>query len=132
MSKDWILFFALAAAVYVGWQNLSRSAHETVVLHIPDVANWDTYTTLWVVEDGRTLWIRAESRQRVWLGFLRDNTRVELVRNGHTLSYQARLYDSAKMRNYVNPMFRKKYGLADELRALVTRRDNVPIRLERL
>ncbi len=132
VTRGWILFFSIAVAVFFGWQNLSRSAHETAVLHTPNVRNWDTYTTLWVVEDEHNLWIRAESRQRLWLDSLRGNPRVELRRNGRTFSYRANLYDTAETRAYVDPMFREKYGLADHLRALVTRRDTVPIRLERL
>jgi hypothetical protein len=132
VSKGWIQFLLIVAVIFFGWKHLSRSAHETAVLHTQDVQNWDTYTTLWVVEDDQSLWIRAESRDRLWLDFLRGNPRVELRRNGRTSSYRARLQDTAKARAYVDPIFREKYGLADELRALVTQRDTVPIRLERL
>ena len=40
------------------------------------------------------------------------------------------LHHSPDVRAHVAPMFRAKYGFADELHATLTRRDSVPIRLE--
>lgn len=131
LSRGKFAFILIAVAVFYGWQNFSRAAHETVVLHIPAVHNQDTYATLWVVEDGRHLWLRGENPRRHWLEFLQGNPLVELRRNGQTVSYRAYLYDNAQARAHVDPMFRAKYGLADELRALMTPRDTVPVRLER-
>ena len=132
LTRGWIQLFLIVAAIFFGWKHLSRSAHETAVLHTPDVHNWDTYTTLWVVEDEQSLWIRAESRDRLWLDFLRGSPRIELRRGGRTASYRASLQDSARVRAYVDPMFRAKYGFADHLRDLVAERETIPIRLERL
>ena len=132
VTRGWIQLFLIGTAIFFGWKHLSRSAYETAVLHTPDVRNWDTYTTLWVVDDGHNLWIRAESRDRLWLDFLRDNPRVELRRNGRTSSYRANLYDTTKTRSYVDELFLSKYGLADEVRARITQRETIPIRLERL
>lgn len=131
LSRGKIVFTLIAVAVFYGWQNLSRAAHETVVLHVPGVNNRDTYATLWVVEDGRHLWLRGETPRRHWLSVLQGEPLVELRRNGQTLSYRAYLYDTPDARAHVDPMFRAKYGLADELRALITPRDTVPVRLER-
>ncbi len=130
LSRGKVLFFLVAVCVYCGWQNLSLAAHESVVLHIPDVRNRDTYATLWVVDDGRHLWLRSETPQRRWLQLLRDNPIVKLRRNGQTVRYRANVQDSADARAYVAPMFRAKYGIADEFHAMLTRRDSVPIRLE--
>jgi hypothetical protein len=132
LSRGKFAFILIAVAVFYGWQNLSRAAHETVVLHIPAVNNQDTYATLWVVEDGRHLWLRGENPRRHWLEYLQDNPQVELRRHGQTISYRAYPYDTAQARAHVDPMFRAKYGLADELRALMTPRDTVPVRLESL
>jgi len=131
VNRGRIQFVLIVAVAFLGWKHLSRSAYETAVLHTPNVRNWDTYTTLWVVEDRQSVWIRAESRERLWLDFLRDNPRVELRRDGRTLSYRASLYDTPKTRTYVDSLFREKYGLADQVRELATRRETVPVRLER-
>lgn len=131
ISRGRVFFIVAAVAVYFGWQNLSRSAHETVVLHIPAVNNQDTYTVLWVVEDARTVWIRAENPRRLWLEHLREGPVIELRRGGSTRSYRATVFDNADARSYVDPMFRRKYGLSDQVHAVLTQRDSVPIRLDR-
>ena len=131
LSRGKVLFLLIALGVFYAWQNLSLAAHESVVLHIsPASNNQDTYATLWVVDDGQHLWLRSENPRRHWLADLRDNPLVELRRNGRTLNYRANVYDNANARAYVDPMFRAKYGFADELHAMLTRRDSVPIRLE--
>jgi len=132
VTRGRLKFVLVVIALFFAWKTLSRSAYETVVLHTPHVRNWDTYTTLWIAEDDQSLWIRAESRERIWLDFLRDNPRIELRRDGRTSIYRATLFDGAKTRIYVDSIFREKYGLADHAREIVTRRETVPIRLERL
>ncbi len=131
LSRGRVFFLVIALAVFYGWQALSRTEHEIVVLHFPAVSNQDTYPTLWVVEDGQHLWLRAENPRRRWLEYLRGNPLIKLRRNDQMLSYRANVYDTPEARAYVDPMFRAKYGLADELRALMTRRETVPVRLER-
>jgi len=131
VSRGKLVFLVIALVVFVGWKNFSRSAHETALLHIPLVGNQDTYARVWVVEDTRNVWIRAESPQRVWLKFLRDNPVVELRREGSSVDYRAIVIDTADARAYVDPMFRRKYGTADELRAMMSTRDTIPVRLER-
>ena len=130
LSRGRVVFLLIALGAFYGWQNLSLAAHESVVLRIPDVGNQDTYATLWVVEDGRHLWLRSENPRRHWLTRLRDSPMVELRRNGQARSYLANVHDTADARAYVDPMFRAKYGVADELLALMTQRDSIPIRLE--
>ena len=133
LTRGRVIFALIAAIAFFGWKNLSVFAHQTAVLHIPAaVRNQDTFVTLWVVEDRQSVWIRAERRQRLWLDLLQDNPLVELTRNGHTITYHANPLDDLEAQAYVDGMFRRKYGLADQLRGLVTWRDAVPIRLERL
>ena len=132
MSRGKIIFVLVAVVAYLVWDNLSISAHKTAVLHIPPVArNQDILVTLWVVEDAQSLWIRAESRRRLWLDPLRENPLVELTRSGQTISFHATPFDDPESQAYVDGMFRQKYGRADQLRGLVLPRDSVPIRLER-
>jgi len=132
MTRGKVFFVLIAVITFLVWENLSVSAHKTAVLHIPPVArNQDIFVTLWVVEDAQSLWIRAESRRRLWLDLLRDNPLVELTRSGQTISYRANPFDDPDSQAYVDGMFREKYGRADQLRGLVLPRDTVPIRLER-
>lgn len=131
MSKSKVYLLLAAVAVYFGWHGLSRSSYETVILHIPPSSrSEDVYVNLWVVDDGNTVWIRAESPQRVWLDYLRDDPIVELERSGRQYRYRAVPQDDAGTRAYVDGIFRAKYGIADEVRALFRSR-TVPIRLER-
>lgn len=132
MTRGKVFFVLIAVITFLVWENLSVSGHKTAVLHIPSVArNQDIFVTLWVVEDAQSLWIRAESRRRLWLDLLRDNPLVELTRSGQTITYRANPFDDPDSQAYVDGMFREKYGRADQLRGLVLPRDTVPIRLER-
>ena len=132
LTRGKIIFVLIAGIAFLVWENLSVSAQKTAVLHIPPVArSQDIFVTLWVVEDAQSLWIRAESRRRLWLELLRDNPLVELTRSGQTIAYRATAFDDPESQAYVDGMFREKYGRADQLRELVLPRDAVPIRLER-
>lgn len=132
MTRGKVFFVLIAVITFLVWENLSVSGHKTAVLHIPPVArHQDIFVTLWVVEDAQSLWIRAESRRRLWLDLLRDNPLVELTRSGQTITYRANPFDDPDSQAYVDGMFREKYGRADQLRGLVLPRDTVPIRLER-
>jgi hypothetical protein len=130
MNRGRIYLLIAAVALFFGWQNLSRTAHETVVLHIPPSArSQDTYVNLWVVEDERRVWLRAESPNRLWLAYLRGAPLVELERADGTYGYRAAPDNADGTREHVDDLFRTKYGVADELRALI-RPKTVPIRLE--
>ena len=54
-----------------------------------------------------------------------------LRRSGRSNNYRAIVYDTADARAYVDPMFRRKYGIVDELRAMMSPRDTIPVKLER-
>ncbi len=133
MTRGKIIFVLIAAAALFGWKYLSGVPFETAVLHIPaEKRSQDTYVTLWFVSDAQSLWIRAESRKRLWLTLLENNPQVELKRNGRISHYRAYLFDDPGSQAYVDAMFLAKYGPVDRARAFVLRRDAVPIRLESL
>lgn len=132
MTRGKVVFVLILVLVFVGWKNLSIPADKIAVLHIPPTArNQDTFVTLWVVEDQQNLWIRAETKRRLWLDLLQENPLVELTRGGYTNTYHASPLDDSDTQAYVDALFRKKYGRADQLRGIVMPRDTVPIRLER-
>jgi hypothetical protein len=127
-----LLVLALVLLALTGlWKSVARAARETVVLRTIDVSHQDRFATLWVVDDGGHVWIRAENRERRWLADLRVNPVVELRRRGETQRYRALLFDDPEAIAYVDALFRAKYGLADWLRTAVAPRDSLPIRLER-
>jgi hypothetical protein len=131
MSRGTFLLLVVTAVVYFGWQNVSRTSNETVVLSIPPSdLKQDTYVHLWVVEDAHGLWLRAESPDRLWLRNLRDSPLVELRRHDDEQKYFATIDDTTRARERVDLMFRAKYGIADEVRGLLGRQ-SVPIRLVR-
>jgi hypothetical protein len=131
LTRGRFLFLVVVAAGWLGWQHLSSGAYETVVLHIPPTArSQDTYVSLWMVDDGRNAWIRAESPGRLWLEYLREQPEVELRRSGRTERFRAIVQDDPDTRAYVDEMFRAKYGVVDQARALLRDR-TVPIRLAR-
>lgn len=130
MLRRLITWLLVGAGLYFGWQSFSRAAQETVVLHTSTLGNEDHFATLWVVDDPPAVWIRAETRERRWLPAVERNPNVELRRGGQTLRYSATPLDTDEARDYVDAMFREKYGLADRLRALLGPRDTLPIRLD--
>jgi len=125
------LLLALAVALYFGWGELSHRVGDTAVLHIPPTSrSQDTYVNLWVVEDDQGLWIRADRSSRMWLPYLYEAPVVELTRDGATRKYRAIIDDTERAREYVDPIFRRKYGLVDSARGLL-RSKPVPIHLTR-
>jgi len=130
LTRGRILLLLIAASAFFGWKNLADS--DSAVLHIPPARqSRDTYVKLWFVEDDRDLWIRAEDRERLWLGLLEGSPEIELTRRGHTVRYRAEPMDTPDAQAYVDRLFLEKYGLLDRLRGSLLPRDSVPIRLER-
>jgi hypothetical protein len=125
-----LAYLLLVGALFFSWKSFSQAARETVVLHTGTVGSQDHFATLWVVDDDGRVWIRAETRQRRWLGPLQARPEVELRRGGQTRRYEAVPMDDPEAIAYVNALFREKYGLADRLREIVTTRDPLPIRLD--
>ena len=130
ISRRSLLLILLGLSCFLAWRSLSRAAHETAVLHTSTVENRDYFATVWVVDDGPYLWIRAEDPARRWLPAVREEPSVSLRRAGREYAYRAALWDTPEGRAYVDPLFRAKYGLADEARAFFRRTGTIPIRLD--
>lgn len=126
-----LVYLAIGCAVYFGWKRISPAAQETVLLHTAPVRNQDHFATIWVVDDGPYLWIRADSRSRRWLGPVLSDPSLELRRAGETHRYEASPFDKPEAIARVDALFRAKYGLSDRFREWVEDRDPLPIRLER-
>jgi hypothetical protein len=129
-SQRNLLLILLGLSCFLALRSLSRGAHEIAVLHTSTVENQDHFATVWVVDDGPYVWIRAEDPARLWLPAVQEDPNVSLRRAGREYAYQATLWDTPEGRAYVDPLFRAKYGFADRVRALFRRAGTIPIRLD--
>lgn len=118
-----------ALLLFAGWSAVRSAGQDVAVLRTFDVDGVDLYTTLWSLGDGRTVWIRANRPDRLWLAHLRVNPDVELKRWGRTSKYRAALFDRTRPEAYVEAGFRQKYGLADRWREWTTGNDTVMVQL---
>ncbi len=124
------LLWAIALVLVGGGLTILESASSDVaVLHTRDTGYQDRYTTLWVVEDSRSLWVRAATPDRKWLAEVRPGTQIRLERYDSEASYRATISRDKVIRERVDRMMREKYGLADRVRELVLGTDTVPVRL---
>jgi hypothetical protein len=130
ISQRALLLILLGLSCSLAWRSLSRGAQEIAVLHTGTVDNQDHFATVWVVDDGPYLWIRAEDPARLWLPAVREDPNVSLRRAGREYAYRAALWDTPEGRAYVDSLFRAKYGLADQVRSLFRRSGTIPIRLD--
>ena len=129
-SRRSLLMVLLGLSCFLAWRTLSRGTAEIAVLHTSTVENQDHFASVWVVDDGPYLWIRAEDPARRWLPAVREEPRVSLRRAGRAHAYRAMLWDTPEGCAYVDPLFRAKYGLAEDVRALFRRSETIPIRLD--
>ena len=125
-----LLLILLGLTCVLAWRTISRGAHEIAVLHTSTYEHEDHFAAVWVVDDGPYVWIRAEDPARLWLPAVRAEPGVTLRRGGRQYAYRATVWDAPDARAYVDPLFRAKYGLADQVRALFRRSGTVPIRLD--
>jgi hypothetical protein len=91
----------------------SELGGEVVILHTLDERGGDYTTSLWVVEDGHYLYLRAGKPESTWLLRLKANPDIELERGGRRLSFRA--WAAPRYRDQVNERMAAKYGWADWL-----------------
>jgi hypothetical protein len=122
----WALIASLAA---VAWNAIS--AQEVATLEVSDALD-DYYARVWVVDDKPFSWIRAETPTRSWLDPVRKNPGVYLWRHGIRKPYRAVVWEdqASDAHDYVDALFREKYGYMDVLFSLLRTQPTVPIRLE--
>jgi len=127
-SRKSILGLGICVALaYAGVDWVEKNV-EVVTLHVSSGAN-DYYPRLFVVDDDRAVWIRAERPDRLWLKAVRDNPDVTLSRGEHDIPYHAQVWNGDGGHYYVDRLFRAKYGWIDRAAAVIWSRDAVPIKL---
>jgi len=114
----WLLRLLLLAAaipilMMVAVMAASEFGGEVVILHTLDERGGDYTTSLWLVEDGHYLYLRAGKPESTWLLRLQTNPDIELERGGRRLSFRARA--APRYRDQVNERMSVKYGWADWL-----------------
>ncbi len=129
VNRTNILWAIAVVLVLGGLKVLELASSDVAVLHTRDTEYQDSYTTLWVVEESRSLWIRAATPNRKWLAEVRPGTQIWLERDDFNSSYQATISRDKGIRERVDRMMREKYGLADRVRELVLGTDTVPVML---
>jgi hypothetical protein len=103
---------------------------EVVTLVTSDPAGQHFHTELWIAEHEGVLYLRGTPR-RAWVRRLLVEPRVELIRNGRTAAYQARLVEDPDLVAAVSDAMTRKYGAADRLAgALFDRGAHVAVRLD--
>jgi hypothetical protein len=130
VTRRTLALAGIALALGLTWSAFREGGRDVGVLRTFDVQGMDFYTTLWVVDDGEFVWIRANRPDRKWFSYVQQNPDVQLRRSGRQRSYRAVVFDKPEARAYVDARFREKYGLADRWRALRDGNHTIPIRLQ--
>jgi hypothetical protein len=102
---------------------------DVAILQVPDIENSDRFVTLWEVEDGGWIWLRAARPDRKWLGWIEKRSQVKLEVDGKTGRYTAEIMDDPDAHERVDQLMRAKYTWADQIRELLLGSDTVPVRL---
>jgi hypothetical protein len=122
----WLLGLGIFWAV---WQVGTEATRDVAVLEVSDIENSDRFVTLWAVEDGGWIWLRAARPDRKWLDWIRTQSEVKLELDGETLRYTAAILDQPEAHERVDELMRAKYPWADRVRELLLGDDTVPVRL---
>ena len=86
-------------------------------------------TKLWVVDHAGHPWVRVANPRREWFARLREQSQVELVRDGRAQACEARVHDDPESRAALDDAFRARYGLVDWWYGLLLRRGAIPVEL---
>ena len=123
------LVWAVILLMATGLAALKHASSDIAVLRTKDADFTARYTTLWVVEGRRSVWIRAAKPDRRWLTHIRPDMTVRLERDGSAEFYTAAIMRDQATRRRVDRKMREKYRVADWLRELLLGDDTVPVRL---
>ena len=130
MKGSTLLAVVAALALLAGWSAVQSAGQDIAVLRTFDFSGVDLYTTLWSLDDGRTVWIRANRPDREWLAQMRRNPDVELKRRGRNAKFRALLFERMRSEAYVEAGFREKYALADRWREWTNGNDTILVQLK--
>lgn len=117
----------LAAALVMA----SEMGGEVVEVTTSDDRGIEYQTSLWVVEDQGSEWLRAGSRESAWYQRLVAYPDIRMQRNGQLFPYRAIPEPDATSR--INALMARDYGWADQVVGLLRDESkSVAIRLQRV
>jgi hypothetical protein len=112
--RSFIVFFVVLGLIGAGVIALaSEYGGEVVDLTTTDAEGVDHHTSLWIVEDQGSQWLRAGSIDSAWYVRLRDNPEVRLHRGGQDGTYRA--FPAPQHTDRINLLMARDYGYADQL-----------------
>jgi hypothetical protein len=131
LNRNTLCLLLGVALLWLGWRLGTEATSDLAVLRVSDVDHTDRYVTLWAVDDGSAVWLRAARPDRKWLDWLRKRPNVTLDRNnGDSRRYVAEIVLRPDLRERVDELMREKYGWADQARELLLGTDTIAVRLE--
>jgi hypothetical protein len=133
MSKKRVLLLLVCLPLLVAGTMMysSEQGGEVVTLRTYNQSGYDFETSLWIIDDHRTLYLRSGDPNSGWLGRIYVNRRVELVRDETVTAYNA--VPVPELRDRINYLMAERYGWADQLIGFMADRTKaVPVRLERI
>ena len=130
--RGFLLLVAFLAAVVMGsFMLASEYGGEVVTLWTTDERGIEYSTSLWVVEDSGSQWLRAGSTESGWYQRLHARPEIKMERNGQLRRYQANPRPEQNAR--INALMARDYGFADRLISLARDESkSIAIRLDRL
>ena len=128
--RVFIFLVAFVAALLVGAVVLSSElGGEVVNITTSDDRGVGFETSLWIVEDGGELFLRAGSTESAWYRRLRADPEITLERNGEKRRYRA--VPEPQLTPRINALMARDYGIADRVVSLVRdESSSMAIRLE--
>jgi hypothetical protein len=128
ITRKTLTIALLLSLVGLAWNTVK--AQEVITLHVLGPGTTNHYAQLWVVEAKPYLWIRADQPSRKWLEGVRANPDVFVWRGGQRQEYRATIREDRETREYVDGLFREKYGYMDKLREPLRAKHTIPIQLD--
>lgn len=126
-----LLATGVLAALVVLLSAFALDEGEVVTLTTTNAAGARFETSVWVVEDGGSLWLRSGRPDAQWLARLRARPEISIARHEERAAYRAVPLDDDGARSRVNAAMAEKYGAADRILArFVPLERSVPIRLD--
>jgi len=124
------LVVVVVAAISIVWFAGQRSPSGEVVTLVTYGSGGKQETSLWVVEEGGQLWLRADYPASGWVERLRENPQVSLTRGEETRRYRAEPVESSDARERINASMAEKYGSSGSFVEFFGSHDkSIPIRL---
>jgi hypothetical protein len=115
----------IAAGSYLAGEQV-----EVVALRSIDDEGHAHDTKLWIVDHQGRPWVRAVSPSLGWVERIRENPRVELIRNGETTAHIALIVEDPDAKQAIDEAIAAKYGWIDHCYERVMEHETIPIRLD--